>query len=295
MHTIFQHALSKISRILQMEVLLDASLRFKEFDPYVKRVLSVCDYIAKYAAELAEINVGKCTLIRSDDMAYKYTPDISGAHAEAMGLNEPYAVIFKRNYLDLSGYFDTRYTEYKWIPPNLKWQLYPQSIDDTISIPTKLKKIVKAKRKILRERECVVSRRHIKAPFKYYHKDSYNDLYNRFDSIDEILPAWEQLLRSGRYVGVRAFMFKLRNTHEYLKIRREHDMLYANQINRFMTEENVLNLEKRLDWIFISLGHVVTFDLWLTGLIQKVKNRFDKDPDEARYVVRENAGIFKVL
>lgn len=278
-----------------MEVLLDSSIKFKTFDPYVKRILSIVDYIAKYAAQLSEINIGRCVQIRNDDLTYKFTPDISGAHTEAMGLQEPYAAIFKRNYLDLTGFFDTKYTEYSWIPPSLKWQLYPRTIDDTLNIPTKLKTIIKSKKKILRERECIVSRKHMKAPFKYYHKNSYNDIYNRFESVNEILPAWDEILRSGRYVGVRAFMFKLRNTHEYLKIQRDHDILYANLSNRFMTEEHVSLLEKRLDWIFISLGHVVTFDLWLSGLIQKVKNRFDKDPEEIKYLIRENAGIFKVL
>lgn len=306
MHTIFQHALSKISRVLQMEILVDASTKLKRLDDYVRRILSVVDYVAKYAAELADIDVGKPIQIRNNDITYGFTQNISEDFHYTMRLPEPYCAIFKQNYASLSGYFDRRYNEYSWVPPKLKWQLYPTTNDETMSIATELKDLAReAEKKYnkifyrpqdkLNSKSLKISKKHIKAPLKYYHKDVWQDYYHRFESVNDILPEWDRLMRSGRYIGIRAFMFKLRNTHEYLNNKKEQDILHTNQWCRFMAEEHVLNLEKRLDWIFICLGHVVTMDLYLSCLIQKVRKRFDKDPIEERLLIRENAGIFKVL
>lgn len=295
MHTIFQHALSKISRVLQIEILVDASTKLHTFDKSTLRMLGIVDYCAKYAAELSEIDVGNCTQFRNDDMSYGFTNNISLDFHEVMQLPESYAEIFKHNYTNLSGYFDHRYNEYNWMPSKLKWHMYPQSTDETINIPTPLVSLLKAKKKSLRRNSCQIRKKYIKAPLKYYHKDVCNDFYFRFDSVSEILPAWDKLMKSGRYVGIRAFIFRLRNTHEYLKIRQDHDRLYANQMNRFITEDNLINFEKRLDWIFISLGHVVTMDLYLSCLIKKIKNKYDPQPEDKRWIIRENAGIFKIL
>lgn len=306
MHTIFQHALAKISRILQIEVLTDASTKIKKFDNYVLRILAVVDYVSKFAAEIASIDVGNPTQIRADDITYGFTKNISEDFHYAMRLPEPYCAIFKQNYQSLTGYFDRRYNEYSWIPPKLKWQLYPSEKDETLSVPTELKDLVVEAEKNykiifgdqkdkLNQKSLKISKKHIRAPLKYYHQDVWQDYYHRFESVSEILPEWDRLMRTGRYIGIRAFMFKLRNTQEYLNIRRGHDMLYANQWNKFISDEHVINLEKRLDWIFICLGHVVTIDLYLSCLIQKVRNKFDKDPEQERLLLRENAGIFKIL